>query len=58
MMQITLFVKEKFEIFLIIYVLICYKQLHVSVELKRSLADYFAIWHKKTVFFPPGLNHT
>lgn len=53
----TLFVQDKVEIFLLISILIYYKQLLVSVELKRSLADYCSSVHKD-VFFPPGLSHT
>lgn len=58
MMKITLFVQEQFEIFLIISILIYYKQVLVSVELKRSLANCFVTQHSKPVFFPPGLNHS
>lgn len=45
-----LFVQEKFEIFLIMSILIYYKQLLLSVELKRSSADYFVIQYTKTNF--------
>lgn len=50
MMKITLFVQEKFEIFWIRSILIYYKWLFLSVELKRSSADYLVIQYTKTHF--------
>lgn len=50
MMKITLFVQEKFEIFWIRSILIYYKRLFLSVELKRSSADYLVIQYTKTHF--------
>lgn len=49
-MKITLFMQENFEIYLIMSVLIYYKQLLLSVELKRSLADRFVRQYAKTYF--------
>lgn len=44
-MKITLFVQEKFEIFLTYY-----KHLLLSVELKRSSTGYFVIQYTKKYF--------
>lgn len=50
MMKITLFVQEKFEIYLLMSVLIYYKQLLLSLELKRSSADHFVIQYTKIYY--------